>query len=63
MNMLFTDVHVIATGLVVICEIRGKSFPIPLREMLAGSHVLRRVGDRGDVVLRERFAREIGLVV
>jgi hypothetical protein len=47
-------------GLAWICEVGGTRVGVPRRYVCDGTQV-RRAGDRGDLVLPERVARDLGL--
>jgi hypothetical protein len=57
----FPDVEVLDSGgLVLKCRIDGKTVRVPPLRMLPGTTV-RRLGDRGMLVLERELAIELGL--
>jgi len=57
----FHNVEVLdASGLVLRCRVDGHIVGVPPLRMLPGT-TIRRLGDRGTLVLERELARELGL--
>ena len=53
-------VHAVSDGLVLICDVDGRRFGVPLNRIARHSEV-RQVGDRGRLVIPRELAFHLGL--